>query len=270
MAFILQILCQIQSKITGLWKNRSLWPLFWVEGHITLTHCHKVGHSSIKYYSKYKAHSVDHEKLGHCDLHCLRSKAASHWLIITKYDANISNSLQNQWTMKYRSQWPTNILRSNFRSYCFIIPKYVYTSKSLQDIRQNHWTMKYRAQWSTFILRSNNTLHWLVIPKYDVHISNSLQDIRQNNWTMKYRLVTYIYFEVKHRVILTYFPKVCCSPSNSLQDKRQNDWAVECRSCWPSPHDIQVNVVRFTHVWPTISINCLHNRKAENYFLKVS
>ena len=200
MTFIHQILFQIQSRITGLWKNRSLWPtLVLVEGPITWLNVTKLWHSSIKYYSKYKAKSVDHEKLGHCDLHCLRSNAASHWLI-TKYDANISNSLQNQWTMKYRSQWPTNILRSNFRSYWLIIPKYVYTSNSLKDLRQNHWTMKYRTQWSTFILRTNNTLHWLVIPKYDVHMSNSLQDIRQNHWTMKYRLVTYIYFEVKQNI----------------------------------------------------------------------
>ena len=58
--------------------------------------------------------------------------------------------------MKYRSQWPTFILRSNTGSYCLIIPKYgVHISNSLQDIRQNHWTMKYRSQWPTFILRPN-------------------------------------------------------------------------------------------------------------------
>ena len=90
--------------------------------------------------------------------------------------------------MKYRSQWPTNILRSNFRSYWLIISKYdVYTSNSLQDIRQNHSTMKYRSQWCTFVLRSNNGLYWLIIPKHDVLPSNSFQDIRQNHWTMKYR-----------------------------------------------------------------------------------
>ena len=56
--------------------------------------------------------------------------------------------MQNHWTMKYRSQWPTLILRSNAGSYWFILPKYdVYTSNSLQDIRQNHWTVKYRSCW---------------------------------------------------------------------------------------------------------------------------
>ena len=90
---------------------------------------------------------------------------------------------QNHWTMKYRSQWPTFILRSNIVSYWLIIRNYdVHTSNSLWDIRQNQWTMKYRSLWPTFILRS----YWHIIPKCDVHTSNSLQDIRQNHWTVKY------------------------------------------------------------------------------------
>ena len=89
--------------------------------------------------------------------------------------------------MKYRSQRPTFILRSNVVSYWLIIPKYdVHTSNNLQNIRQNHWTMKYRSQWPTFILRSHVGSYWLIIQKCDVHTSNSLQDIRQNHWTMKY------------------------------------------------------------------------------------
>ena len=108
---------------------------------ITLTHFPKVWHSSIKY----------------------------------------KDIRQNQWTMKYRSQWPTLIFRSNIRSYWLIIPKYgVHISNSLQDIRQNHWTMKYRSQWPIFIFRSNIGPYWLIIPKYGGHISNSLQDIRQS------------------------------------------------------------------------------------------
>ena len=95
---------------------------------------------------------------------------------------------QNQWTMKYRSQWPTFIFRSNTGSYWLIIPKYgVHISNSLQVIRQNHWTMKYRSQWPTFIFRSNFGSYRLIIPNNGVHTSNSLQGIRQNNWTMKYR-----------------------------------------------------------------------------------
>ena len=112
-------------------------------------------------------------------------------------------------TMKYRSQWPTFVLKSNVLSYWLIILKYdVHTSNSLQDIRQIQWTMKYISQWPTNTLRSDVGSYWLIIPKYDVDISNSLQDIRQTHWTMKYRSVTYIYFEVKCCVILTHNPKV--------------------------------------------------------------
>ena len=113
-------------------------------------------------------------------------------LIIPRYHVNTSNSLQdirqNHWTIKYRSQWPTFILRSRIKSYWLIIPRYhVNTSNSLQDIRQNHWTMKYRSQWPTFILRSSIKSYWLIISRYHVNTSNSLQDIRQNHWTIKYR-----------------------------------------------------------------------------------
>ena len=95
---------------------------------------------------------------------------------------------QKHWTIKYRSQSPTFILRWSIKSYWLIIPRYyVYTSNSLQDIRQNHWTMKYRSQWPTFILRSRMKSYWLITPKYHVYTSNSLQNIRQNPWTMKYR-----------------------------------------------------------------------------------
>ena len=128
----------------------------------------------------------------YCDQHCFRAKAALHWLFITKYNVQTSNSpqdiRQNHWTMKYRRQWPINILRT----WCQIILTHSptvwwSTLKSFQDIRQNHWTRKYRSQWPTFIFRSNIGSYWLIIPKYDVHAANSLQDIRQNNWTMNYR-----------------------------------------------------------------------------------
>ena len=67
----------------------------------------------------------------------------SHGLIISKYDVDTSNGFQvirqNQWTVKYRSQRPTLILKSNVGSHGLIIPKYdVHTSNGLQGIRQNH------------------------------------------------------------------------------------------------------------------------------------
>ena len=82
-------------------------------------------------------------------------KWGSYIFIIPNNGVHTSNSLQdtrqNHWTIKYRSQWPTFILRSNLGSYWFIMPMYdVHASNSLQDIRQNHWTMKYRSQWLTW------------------------------------------------------------------------------------------------------------------------
>ena len=99
------------------------------------------------------------------------SNVWSYWFILPKYDVHTSNSLQdirqNYWTMKYRSQWPIFIMRSNFGSYWLIIPNnIVHTSNSLQDIRQNHWTMEYRSQWPTFILRSNAGSYWFILPYF--------------------------------------------------------------------------------------------------------
>ena len=55
---------------------------------------------------------------------------------------------------KYRSQWPTFLLRPTVGPYWLIILKYeVHTANSFQDIWQNHWAMKFRSQRPTFILR---------------------------------------------------------------------------------------------------------------------
>ena len=115
---------------------------FEVKVLVTLSHYLKIWHSPIKYSWIYKA---------------------------------------NHWTINYRSQWHTFILRSSVWSYWLIIPNTdVPTSNSLQDKRQNHWTMKYRSQRPTFILRSNVGSYWLIISMYDVHTSNCLQNKRQS------------------------------------------------------------------------------------------
>ena len=79
MTFVHQILFKILGKITGPWN---------------------IGHS-------------DRTSIS-------RSNVMPYWLIIRKYNVHTSNSLQDkgqiQWTMKYRSQWPTNILRSHVGS----------------------------------------------------------------------------------------------------------------------------------------------------------
>ena len=70
---------------------------FEVKCQVILTHNPKVWCSNIKHSSRYKA---------------------------------------NHWTMKYRSQWPTLIFRSNVGSYWLIILKHdVHISNSLQEIK---------------------------------------------------------------------------------------------------------------------------------------
>ena len=71
----------------------------------------------------------------------------SYHFIIWQYDVYMSNGLsdiwQNHWTMKYRSQCRTFILRRIIRSHHFIIWKCdVHMSNGLSDIGQNHWTVK--------------------------------------------------------------------------------------------------------------------------------
>ena len=118
-------------------KVTMTYIFFLVKGRTTMTHYHTVWQLPIKYYLRYKTKSMDHEKINHSDLHCFRAKAALHWLIITKYNVQKSNSLQ--------------------------------------DIRQNHWTMKYRSQWPINILRSDVGSYWLIVPKYDVQLLNSFR-----------------------------------------------------------------------------------------------
>ena len=130
--------------------------------------------------------------IGHVDLYLFWSHGLGHTFSFSEnmllIHQRVWNIRQNQWTMKYRSQWHTFILRSNVRSYWSIIPKDdVYTSNSLQDIIQNHWIMKYRSQWPTIILRSCIRSYWFIIPNNDVHTWNNLQGIRHNQWIMKYR-----------------------------------------------------------------------------------
>ena len=184
--FILQIVFKIYSKTTGPWNT---------------------SHSDLNLFEiKYWVISTHNPKV---------------WFPYIKQSSRYKAK-----SMKYRSQWPSFILRWNNRLYWLIIPKYdVHLSDCLQDIRQNHWTMKYRSRWPKFILRSNIQSYWLVIPKYDVHMSNSLQDIRQNHWTMKYRSQwpTLIF----RSNIMSYwliFQKFDVHPLNSLQDIRQNHW----------------------------------------------
>ena len=126
---------------------------------------------------------------------------------------------------------PTYILRSNVGSYWSIIPKYVHTSNSLQDVTRNHWTMKLRSQWAVFVLRSRFGSYWLIFPNNDVYTLNSLLDIRQNHWIMKYTSQWPSFtFRSNVRSYWPIIPKYDVQTSNSLQDITQNHWTMKYRS----------------------------------------
>ena len=59
-------------------------------------------------------------------------------LVYKTWHASKSNEVRghkNHWTMKYRSQWPTFILRSNVRSCWLTLPKYdVHTSNTINSL----------------------------------------------------------------------------------------------------------------------------------------
>ena len=126
-------------------KYRSQWPIFlsqtstyWLISHIIMF-THQI---AFKIWGKI----TEPWNIGHKDP--LLFEVKHQVILITpRYHVYTSNSLQdirqNHWTIKYRSQWPTFILKSSFKSYRLIIPKFhVYTSNSLQAIGQNHRTMK--------------------------------------------------------------------------------------------------------------------------------
>ena len=121
---------------------------FEVKCHITLTHNPKIWCSYIKIVFKILGKITGPRNIGYSNLYLFSSQTS----IIRQYNGHTSNSLQdmrqNHWTMKYRSQWPAFIFRSNAGSYRLIIRKHdVHISNSVQDIRQNHWTVKYRSCW---------------------------------------------------------------------------------------------------------------------------
>ena len=130
--------------------------------------------------------------IGHVDLYLLWGQSLGHTVSLSNnmtlmHQIVLGDIKQSHWTMKYRSQRPTFILRSNVGSYGPFIPKYgVHTSNSLQDVRQNHWTIKYRSH-DLYLFWGKTLGHTDSYPNNNVHASNSLQDIRQNHWTVEYR-----------------------------------------------------------------------------------
>ena len=192
--------------------------------------------------------------------------------------------------MKYRSQWPTFILRSSIKSYWFIILHVRYyvihqivfkiwgninepwnvdhsdqllfwgqawshtktLSQAIMFIQgKNQWTMKYRSQWLTLIKRSTIRPYWHIIPSYHVYSANSLQNLRQNHWTMKYRS-QWPTFILRSRIKSYWLiiPKYHFYTSNCLQDMRQNHWTMKCRSQWPA-FILRSSIKSYWHIIPS-------------------
>ena len=150
---------------------------------------------------------------------------------------------QNLWTVKYRSCWPTFIIRSKVVPHWCDIPNEVHQWLCLQYIGQNQWTLKYRLLWPTTIMRTKFASNWVIISKYDVQPNK--QDMKQNYWTYSLKdlhllwgqllhhtdstikhssrykaelldckrmvTVTYIYYEINVCSTMIHYIKVWCS-----------------------------------------------------------
>ena len=110
------IVLEISGKITGPWNiGQSDLHLFLGQmlGHTdSWSQIVMFIHQTV---FKIKGKITGPWNIGHKDLHLFRSNVWSYWLTIPKYEVHTSYCLQEirqkQWTMKYRSQWPTFISR---------------------------------------------------------------------------------------------------------------------------------------------------------------
>ena len=143
---------------------------------------------------------------------------------------------QNHWTMKYRSQCLTFILRLNTVSYHFIIWKYdIHMSNGLSDIGQTSLDHEILVTVTYNHIEVKGCVIHFIIWKYDVHMSNDLQDIKQNHWTMKYRSQGWLAFILRWIIVSHHFIiwKYDVNMSNGLSDIEQNHWTMKYRSQWP-------------------------------------
>ena len=115
----------------------------------------------------------------------IRSTAVSHWLI-TKYDTYTPNSLQDirksQWTMKYRSQWPTNFLAKMLDHYT------VSPSQSMMFIHQIVFKIQCKITRPWNIGHSDIQLFWGQTLEHTDSYSQSMmfmhqESSRQNHWS---------------------------------------------------------------------------------------
>ena len=130
---------------------------FEVKRRVPPTHNLKVRCSYIKWSSRYKAKSLDHEIWVTTTYIYFGVK---RWVTRT-HNPKVRYSYI-KWSSRYKAKSLDHEIsvtttyiyfRSNVGSYGLIIPKNdVHTSNGLQDMRQNHWTMKYGSRRPTFIL----------------------------------------------------------------------------------------------------------------------
>ena len=189
-----------------------------------------------------------------------------------KYNITPSNSLQamkqNCWTIKYRSLTYIYLIRSTYVSHWSIIPTMMFIYQIILKILS-------KIAWSWNISHVDLYLLWGQSLGHTVSLSENMTLMHQivleiweiNHWTMKYRShrPTFI-LRSNGGSYWSIIPKHDVHTSNSLQDIRQNHLTMKYRSCWPSLHDLQVNVTRLRHVWPTICVSCFHNKKKKNTF----
>ena len=97
----------------------------------------------------------------------LKSNVGSLWLIIQKFDVHPSNSLQerrqNQWTVRYRSHWPSHHDTRGVGAYMWTIPdlqggslKWALFFENISlftfyTFLKNHPEMKGKSPWCPFI-----------------------------------------------------------------------------------------------------------------------
>ena len=99
-----------------------------------------------------------------------------------------SPKLQNLWTMKYRSQCPTNSFEVIDSIRLNKYPKYdAFLLDMVGNTGQNQWTMKYRPQWPTKCMRALAVWNWTNTQVWCLSRLDRSRDLGQNHWTMQYR-----------------------------------------------------------------------------------
>ena len=173
-------------------KYRSQWTYYILRSPVShMELISKVWYSSIKTSSRYKGYSIDHEIWVTITYLYIEVTLHITWNYYSRYDISLSNSLRdirhNHWTMKYRSNWPTYILRSHFMSQETNIQGMAFLYQKvfeIWDIITGPWNIGHT---DLIIFWGHSSCHmqlifmiWLFSIKYSL-------TYKHNHWTMKYR-----------------------------------------------------------------------------------